>query len=238
MKQRNSLALILKNGIELNSSGTTGSQKKIYQSPSKLKNANKVSRECQEISSKSKIYTVCKMEHAGGLLAQTLPAFEVGAGIDIDKFNAYKFCKKITNYTHTHLTPSHAKAIRLTKSFSNIDLKGIWITCGSEPVEWNLIIDFVKKGCNFMVNWGMTEVGPCAINTVFKNLESVLEYKKRAINGTLMGDRTYCDTKIKNNTLHVKGNISVFEDNWFNTKDIVTLNEKKEFYIQGRSKLS
>ena len=238
MKQRNSLALILKNGIELNSSGTTGSQKKIYQSPSKLKNANKVSRECQEISSKSKIYTVCKMEHAGGLLAQTLPAFEVGADIDIDKFNAYKFCKKITNYTHTHLTPSHAKAIRLTKSFSNIDLKGIWITCGSEPVEWNLIIDFVKKGCNFMVNWGMTEVGPCAINTVFKNLESVLEYKKRAINGTLMGHRTYCDTKIKNNTLHVKGNISVFEDNWFNTKDIVTLNKKKEFYIQGRSKLS
>jgi acyl-CoA synthetase (AMP-forming)/AMP-acid ligase II len=236
MKQRNSLALILKNGIELNSSGTTGSQKKIYQSPSKLKNANKVSRDCQKISSKSKIYTVCKMEHAGGLLAQTLPAFEIGANIDIEKFNAYKFCKKINNYTHTHLTPNHAKAIRLTKSFKNIDLKGVWITCGSEPVEWDLIIDFVKKGCNFMVNWGMTEIGPCAINTVFKNLESVLEYKKRAINGTLMGDKTYCDTKIENNTLHVKGNISVFKDRWFDTKDIVALNKKKEFYIQGRSK--
>ena len=238
MKQKNSLALILKNGIELSSSGTTGPPKLIYQSPTKLKNANKVARECQKISSKSKIYTVCKMEHAGGLLAQTLPAFEIGADIDIEKFNAYKFCKKITNYTHTHLTPSHAKAIRLTKSFKNINLKGVWITCGSEPVEWGLIIDFVKKGCNFMVNWGMTEIGPCAINTVFKNLESVLEYKKRAINGTLIGDKTYCDTKIENRTLHVKGNISVFEDNWFNTKDIVTLNEKKEFYIQGRSKLS
>ena len=169
MKQKNSLALILKNGIELSSSGTTGPPKQIYQSPTKLKNANKVARECQKISSKSKIYTVCKMEHAGGLLAQTLPAFEIGADIDIEKFNAYKFCKKITNYTHTHLTPSHAKAIRLTKSFKNINLKGVWITCGSEPVEWGLIIDFVKKGCNFMVNWGMTEIGPCAINTVFKN---------------------------------------------------------------------
>ena len=73
MKQRNSLALILKNGIELSSSGTTGPPKQIYQSPTKLKNANKVARECQKISSKSKIYTVCKMEHAGGLLAQTLP---------------------------------------------------------------------------------------------------------------------------------------------------------------------
>tara|TARA_B100000768_G_scaffold172685_1_gene181187 strand:- start:149 stop:859 length:711 start_codon:yes stop_codon:yes gene_type:complete len=236
MKQRNSLALILKNGIELSSSGTTGSPKKIYQSPSKLKNANKVARECQKISSKSKIYTVCKMQHAGGLLAQTLPAFEVGADIDIEEFNAYKFCKKITNYTHTHLTPNHAKAIRLTKSFKNIDLNGIWVTCGSEPVEWDLIIDFVKKGCNFMVNWGMTEIGPCAINTVFKNLESVLDYKERAINGTLIGDKTYCDTKIRNNKLYVKGNISVFNDKWFDTKDIVALNKNKEFYIQGRSK--
>ena len=235
MKQRNSLALILKNGIELSSSGTTGSPKKIYQSPSKLKNANKAARECQKISSKSKIYTVCKMQHAGGLLAQTLPAFEVGANIDIEEFNAYKFCKKITNYTHTHLTPNHAKAIRLTKSFKDIDLNGIWVTWGSEPVEWDLIIDFIKKGCNFMVNWGMTEIGPCAINTVFKNLESVLEYKKRAINGTLIGDKTYCDTKIENRTLHVKGNISVFKNKWFDTKDIVELNKNKEFYIQGRS---
>ena len=236
MKQRNSLALILKNGIELSSSGTTGSPKKIYQSPSKLKNSNKVARECQKISSKSKIYTVCKMQHAGGLLAQTLPAFEVGADIDIEEFNAYKFCKKITNYTHTHLTPNHAKAIRLTKSFKNIDLNGIWVTCGSEPVEWDLIIDFVKKGCNFMVNWGMTEIGPCAINTVFKNLESVLDYKERSINGTLIGDKTYCDTKIRNNKLYVKGSISVFNDKWFDTKDIVALNKNNEFYIQGRSK--
>jgi len=235
MKQKNSLALILKNGIELSSSGTTGLPKKIYQSPKKLKNANEVSRECQQISSKSKIYTVCKMEHAGGLLAQTLPAFEVGAEVDIEKFNAYRFCKKITNYTHSHLTPDHAKAIRLTKAFKDMNLRGVWITCGSEPVEWDLIIDFVKKGCNFMVNWGMTEIGPCAINTVFKNLESVLEYKKRAINGTLIGDKTYCDTKIENRTLHVKGNISVFKNKWFDTKDIVELNKNKEFYIQGRS---
>ena len=87
-----------------------------------------------------------------------------------------------------------------------------------------------------MVNWGMTEIGPCAINTVFKNLESVLEYKERALNGTLMGDETYCDTKIENGTLHVKGAISVFKDKWFDTKDIVVLNKNKEFYIQGRSK--
>ena len=59
MEQKNNLALILKKGIELKSSGTTGPQKKIYQAPNKLKRANKVARECQEITSKSKIYTIC-----------------------------------------------------------------------------------------------------------------------------------------------------------------------------------
>ena len=35
------------------------------------------------------------MEHAGGLLAQTLPAFEIGASICIEKFNAYNFCRNM-----------------------------------------------------------------------------------------------------------------------------------------------
>jgi len=87
-----------------------------------------------------------------------------------------------------------------------------------------------------MVNWGMTEIGPCAINTVFNDLEKVYEYKKRAIKGTLMGDKTYCETKIENKTLHVKGNISVYENKWFDTKDIVEMNKNNDFYIQGRSK--
>ncbi len=235
MEQKNSLAQILRNGVELKSSGTTGPQKRIYQSPKKLKCANKIARECQKISSKSKIYTICKMEHAGGLLAQTLPAFEVGAEIKIEKFNAFSFCEKIRNFTHTHITPDHGKAISLTKSFKGLDLNGIWVTCGSEPVEWDLIINFVKRGCKFMVNWGMTEIGPCAINTTFENTEKVLEYKKRSIEGTLMGDNVYCDTKLEDETLHVKGDISVFENNWFNTKDKVKKNNNNEFYIQGRS---
>ena len=40
MEQKNNLAQILKNGIEIKSSGTTGPQKKIFQSPRKLKFAN------------------------------------------------------------------------------------------------------------------------------------------------------------------------------------------------------
>ena len=234
MEQKNNLALILKKGIELKSSGTTGPQKKIYQTPNKLKHANKIARECQKISPKSKIYTVCKLEHAGGLLAQTLPGYEVGAHIEIEKFNAYNFCKKIKNFTHSHITPKHGRAIMLTKSFQDLNLKGVWITCGSEPVDWELITKFVEKGCQFMVNWGMTEIGPCAINTVFKDIDAVKDYKKRALEGTLMGDDVYCDTKIEKGILHVKGDISVFGNNWFDTRDRVKKNETNEFYIQGR----
>ena len=66
--------------------------------------------------------------------------------------------------------------------------------------------------------------------------KTVMKYKKRALAGTLMGNKTYCETKIVNNTLRVKGNISVFGDKWFDTKDIVKLNKNKEYYFQGRSK--
>ena len=54
MEQKNNLDQILKKGIELKSSGTTGPQKKIYQSPYKLRSANKIARECQKIHLKVK----------------------------------------------------------------------------------------------------------------------------------------------------------------------------------------
>ena len=62
----------------------------------------------------------------------------------------------------------------------------------------------------------------------------VKDYKKRALEGTLMGDNVYCDTKIEESTLQVKGDISVFGNNWFDTRDRVKKNETNEFYIQGR----
>ena len=50
----------------------------------------------------------------------------------------------------------------------------------------------------------------------------------------MIGDNVYCDTKLEDDTLHVKGDISVFGNNWFNTKDKVKKNNNNEFYIQGR----
>ena len=73
----NNFTNILENGIFIKTSGTTGIPKLIFQPINKIKAANSISREVQHITKNSRILTVCKIAHAGGLLAQTLPAFEI-----------------------------------------------------------------------------------------------------------------------------------------------------------------
>ena len=49
------LKKILKTGITIASSGTTGQPKKIFQSPRKIRFANKIALDVQRITKKSKI---------------------------------------------------------------------------------------------------------------------------------------------------------------------------------------
>lgn len=227
-------AQIMEQGITISSSGTSGEPKSYFQTPSKLRAANKVAREAQQITASSKVYTCCKTTHAGGLLAQTLPALEIGAHVDIVPFNAYEFVRAIKGYTHTHITPLHARAIMMTKGFQDSDLSGLWITCGADPVQWNVIESFVERGATVMVNWGMSEVGPIAINTRFDTLEKVAAYKKLCPdNATILGDISYCNFKIDNNELHIAGEICIYEG-WYATKDSVTIKDGILFY-QGRT---
>ena len=227
------LKLILEHGVTINTSGTTGEPKSITQTPEKMKFADEIAIDSQKITKDSKIYTVCKIQHAGGLLAQTLPALRIGAEVVVEDFSAYRWVKEITKYTHSHLTPKHATAIMKTKGWRKVDLTGIWITCGSDPVPWDTISAFVEKGATFMANWGMTEVGPCAINTVFETLDKVEEYKHEL---TILGDRFYCNTTIgPDGQLYVKGNISVYGDNWFATKDVVKEENNRYYYVKRAS---
>ncbi len=217
---------IIKEGCVLQSSGTTGEPKSIFQPPEKLKSANEVAREVQKIDTNSKILTVCTLKHAGGLLAQTLPAFEVGAEIEIEQFNPFSWVRKIKDFTHSHLTPDMARAIMKTKSFKNLNLEGKIITCGSDRVQSRIIQNFIDRGCTFIVNWGMTEVGPIVINKTFVPDTEVQTTE------TIMGNMAYCDTKIVDGELYVKGDICVYDD-WFATGDIVQ-KEDDDFYFIGR----
>ncbi|MGB5519935.1 MAG: AMP-binding protein [Gammaproteobacteria bacterium] len=224
----------LANGFELQSSGTTGEPKRIFQTPAKLLAANKVAVAAQNITAQSRILTVCRMTHAGGLLAQTLPAWSVHAHVEIKPFNAFTFWRDIQGYTHTHLTPMHCKLLMKTKNFSTLDLAGVFVACGSDNVTFEIIEAFVERGAVFMCNWGMTEIGPITINTVFDTLDKVKQYREQALaDAALLGDRYFCEYKIIDDELWVRGDVCVYED-WFNTHDLVALNEEGAMYHLGR----
>ena len=224
----------LDTGFELQSSGTSGMPKTIFQTPEKLHAANKVALEAQNITSRSRILTICRMSHAGGLLAQTLPGWSVGAHVSIKPFNAFTFWRDIKGFTHTHLTPTHCDLLMKTKHFNELDLHGVFVACGSDNVSFEMIEAFVERGAMFMCNWGMTEIGPITINTVFDSLEKVRAYRERAlVQGTLMGDRYYCEYKIQDCELWVRGPLCVYDD-WFNARDRVAINAQGEMYHLGR----
>ena len=221
---------ILKNGTSISSSGTTGPAKQIYQSPDKIKHANQAARDVQKITSTSKIYTVCKLDHAGGLLAQTLPAIEIDSEVHIEQFNPFRWVNNIKHFTHSHLTPGMCLAISKTKGWSNLDLEGKIIACGSDRVPAECINRFVAKGATFIANWGMSEVGPMAINKTYTT-QDVEAYDLPGY--TIMGDTAFCDIQISEwNELMVKGDICVYDD-WFATGDIIKF-EKGSYWYHGR----
>ncbi len=226
---------LLSQGFELQSSGTTGAAKMLFQPPEKLAAANAVAQEVQGITRHSRVLTVCRMSHAGGMLAQTLPALSAGAYVKIQPFNAYRFWHDIQGFTHTHLTPGHCEMLMNTRTFADVDLNSLFITCGSNNVSFEIIEAFVRRGAVFMCNWGMTEIGPVAINTIFDSLDKLEHYRQQAPDsGSLMGDCYYCDYKIENGCLHVKGAICIYPD-WFNTQDRVAINSEGAMYHLGRA---
>ena len=184
---------ILNEGVTISSSGTTGPAKDIFRDPQNLKEANKVAVEAQRISTTSKILTVTRMTHAGGLLAQSLPAYSIGAEVTVlKKFNPFTFLKNFQHYTHTFLAPAQMTALMNTKGFKDCDLTGKRILGGSDPVTWDMIEAFVDKGAIVQPNWGMSEIGPITINIEFATMEQVAYVKQRCPDDyTVMGNQYY-----------------------------------------------
>lgn len=224
---------ILENGVSITSSGTTGTPKTIFRTPENLKSCIKVAIDSQNITKKSKILTVTRMTHAGGLLTQTLPAYTLGCDIKIQQFNAYSFLKDFKDYTHTFLTPSHMWALMQTKDFQNADLTGKWILGGSDPVSWEMIEAFTSKGAIVQPNWGMSEVGPITINSIFTRATYLDRYKQLS-KGTILGDKFYTEWKIEEGVLWVKGD-TVYKSGWLRTGDLVECHRGILFYLGRES---
>ena len=228
-----SLTNILNYGTTISSSGTTGTPKPVFRSPENIRYSNAVAIQAQKITKDSRILTVTRMTHAGGLLTQTLPGFTLGCDLKIQPFNAFSFLKDFADYTHTFLTPAHMLAIMKTKGFEDCDLTGKYILGGSDPTSWDMIEAFVARGAIVTPNWGMSEIGPITINTEFDSLQKVKEYSKTAPeNATILGDRFWCQFKIVNGELVVKGTTCAMPG-WYQTGDQVIMSGSTMYY-QGR----
>ena len=224
---------ILQNGVSITSSGTTGEPKTIFRTPENLRKVVEVAIDAQKITKNSRILTVTRMTHAGGLLTQSLPGYTLGCDLKIQQFNAYTFLKDFKDYTHTFLTPAHMWALMQTKDFAKADLTGKHILGGSDPVTWEMIEAFVSKGATVQPNWGMSEVGPITINSTFDS-KSDLDYYKNLSTGTILGDKFYTEWKIEDGVLYVKGDL-VYKSGWLRTGDLVVANRGVLFYLGRES---
>jgi acyl-CoA synthetase (AMP-forming)/AMP-acid ligase II len=222
MELNDILYLIHEGGVVLYSAGTTGEPKKLPQMPRKIRGASVVARQVQGIKPDSKIYTVMSLNSVDGLLGQVMPALAIECFVYVDKFDPVTFVNQIKNYTHSQVTATQAKEIIAAPGFTDLDLTGITITCGSEPVTWDIIEAFVERGCKLIVNWGAAEIGPIAINHAFTSIDEVNRVKSFAPpDATVMGSIKYCNYKIDNGELVVKGDICIYQD-WFHTGDLVS----------------
>ena len=122
---------ILTDGCTISSTGTTGDPQQIFRTPENIKACNEIAIDVHKITSKSKIYTCTKLDHAGGLLLQTLPAYTLGCDIKLATFNPFTFLKDFQNYTHTFLPPKMCQAVMKTKGFATCGLNGKTIAMGS-----------------------------------------------------------------------------------------------------------
>ena len=228
---------VLNNGVEISSSGTTGEPKTVLRTPDNLRACIDVAIDAQQLTQRSKVLTVTRMTHAGGLLTQTLPAHSIGAEYKIQQFNAYTFLKDFKDYTHTFLAPAQMIALMHTKGFNDCDLTGKRILGGSDPVSWEMIEAFVGKGAIVQPNWGMTEIGPVTINIEFDSLDKIEHVKKCCPDDyTIIGDTYYCDWKIVDHELYVKGPTSIYDD-WYATGDLVALDMSLRMYYYKRKNI-
>jgi len=225
---------VAERGTTIQTSGSSGEPKSIFQPPAKIIANSHAAIEVQGFNRSSKVYTCLSPIRAGGLFAQTIPALMAYADVDLAPFSPYEYVRQAHKYTHTHLTPKQAKAVMLTKGFKTLDLTGKTFLVGSEPVTYDIIEAFVEKGARVILIWGMTEIGPNAIMHVFNNMDEVKALKEiTPPNTTPLGNIFNCYYKIMDrNHLYVMGDLSVYDD-WFDTKDLVVYKDGHLFY-KGR----
>lgn len=231
----NHLLSLLNTGVTIYSSGTTGTPKSIFRTPENLALCAEVALKAQLIDRYSSVYTVTKMSHAGGLLAQSLPALTVGAQLKIDTFKPYQFLTEFKKHTHTFLPPLFMETLMKVKAFQDFDFGKRRILTGSSPVSWDILKAFIDRNAILQPNWGMSEIGPLTICSTLFSLADLDRLQRGApANASLLGDTFYTDYKVLENQLYVKSPMCVYGD-WFATGDMVRVKDGVMYYFGRQS---
>ena len=218
---------VLSEGVHITSSGTTGTPKKIYRSPSNIQQCIEVALKAQDITKDSKVLTVTRMTHAGGLLLQTLPAHYIGAEYTITQFNPYVFIEQLKEHSHTFLPPAMVEALSKTKQFQNADFTNKFVSFGSDPIPAHHVNLFTERGATVLNNWGMSEIGPCTINKRF-------EPGELCDRDNILGDKYWCNVSVVDEQIFVRGDLCVYSG-WFATQDL-GYEDQGVLYYKGRIK--
>lgn len=217
-------------GIILYSSGSTGVRKQIFM-PERMIVANAENAiRCQRIIPADKILTVCSLNHTGGISAQSLPGLLVGAHVIVTPFNVFNFFKiiQIEKITLTHLVPIMIEGLEKVKN--KYDLSSLrLVVAGSDCVYKKHVEFWISRGVNFMSNYGLTEAGPIIINKEYTKDTDLSIFDQ----GVPLGTVAWCDTKIENGELLLKGDCISNNQDWFKTGDCVYQIDQWYMY-QGR----
>ena len=203
--------------LYLFSSGSTGPRKLLKLTDSMLVANAENAIDCQTITHEDKIYTVCSLNHTGGLNAQSIPGLLCGAHVITSTFNPFGFMRELDELeiTLTHLIPIMIDSlIKVDSPILPKQLK--LVVAGSDCISKEHVLFWTDRGFEFMSNYGLTEAGPIIINHLYFPGSDLSMFE----HGVPLGTMAWCDTGIIDNELILMGKC-VSKDDWFYTGDCV-----------------
>jgi acyl-coenzyme A synthetase/AMP-(fatty) acid ligase len=228
------ISKILTEGLILNSTGTTGPSKRIYQSPAKLLANIKNEIQIFKIDKNSCILNCSPLTHITAYYV-TLPGLFVGAKVIQKEMDYSEYLDFLINsntpVTHTVVPPLKLKEIMSDSRFESIKLKNTYVIFGKNFVTKEDVRAWIKKGAWVITNWGMSEIGPLCCYSIFKTEED-LDNIWKLEDKVCMGNNLTIEAKIVNGEWVVRGETSIYKD-WFFTNDKM-MEHEGTFYYLGR----
>jgi acyl-coenzyme A synthetase/AMP-(fatty) acid ligase len=225
---------ILTDGLILNSTGTTGTPKKIYQSPQKLLSNIKNELDIFKITKESHILNCSPLNHITAYYA-SLSGLFVGATVTQKEMEYQEYLDYLltaeTPITHTVVPPLKLIEIMADPKFEQLSFSNTFIIFGKNFVTKENVRTWIRKGAWIITNWGMSEIGPLCCYSIFKT-ENDLDNIWQLEDKMCMGNKLTIEAKIVDEEWVVRGDSSIYKD-WFFTNDKM-IEHNGTYYYNGR----